>query len=767
MSGLSRTTGAQPSRQEVRSRKRAGMKANQSDKDNELVQPDLLDYPQNGKDRSSTYIWPRLGASPEDTFNPEADDVECMDDHEDADHMEAREDGSLSYLARELDVDNDTWKRYVLSEARGLDKAWTRVLARSPTKKEREEEKSARGVAHPDGGHVQDIEAGPDGKPLPHGKEATPQPNPYWTFDPFSPVTLRWRVFITLFDATYSAFYLPISVGWHEHLTYFTWFNVADFVGTVVYLWDIIMGFTTGFIIVHNLKRRVVRRPDLIAKYYIFHSTFFVDLFTVVPVAAEIVELAYPGHGGNTVSRCIILARYFRLVRVFKLAQWLVFTALVGQMSKRLLRFMNVGALFLTVVTYAALVLINFLGSVWFFTASLEGLQSSWLNVVGSQMKNWTDSSGAKQWVASVYFITVSITSIGYGDISASTPAEMLVSICINLLGIIFLGFVISTSQELIKQVNDEARRVAILRTKMQAVETWNQRRGLSNTLRKQIRTYFAEVWLDHNDLQNDHVFNELPSVLQTGVAFELTEPLLAQSHIFGPLKPQARRMVTSRLKPVSLPAGHDLCKVGDCADCLWILQDGELLSIDQSKGMELIHAPAILGEAAVLGDTMDECAERQATLRAVTNTALWRLDSSDIDRASKMYPELKLRLMDAFREHLLAEADDNPAIRQEAAWKTVMAKVTREESNARRAEEAAEDRSGDTSAMADLPDAEQEQLESVRKYAKHWRAVATGIGPEDNMHTGRQAGAAGKIMNALVSHQKKMERQGSLVERG
>lgn len=53
--------------------------------------------------------------------------------------------------------------------------------------------------------------------------------------------------------------------------------------------------------------------------------------------------------------------------------------------------------------------------------------------------------------------------------------------------------------RELIKQVNDEARRVAILRTKMQAVETWNQRRGLSNSLRKQIRTYFAKVWLDHN----------------------------------------------------------------------------------------------------------------------------------------------------------------------------------------------------------------------------------------------------------------------------
>ena len=38
-------------------------------------------------------------------------------------------------------------------------------------------------------------------------------------------------------------------------------------------------------------------------------------------------------------------------------------------------------------------------------------------------------------------------SSCAAGDISASTPAEMLVSVCINLLGIIFLGFVIATSQ--------------------------------------------------------------------------------------------------------------------------------------------------------------------------------------------------------------------------------------------------------------------------------------------------------------------------------
>ena len=48
------------------------------------------------------------------------------------------------------------------------------------------------------------------------------------------------------------------------------------------------MGFITGFVVVNNLKRRVLRRPDLIARYYVYHSTFVVDLLTVLPIIAEV-----------------------------------------------------------------------------------------------------------------------------------------------------------------------------------------------------------------------------------------------------------------------------------------------------------------------------------------------------------------------------------------------------------------------------------------------------------------------------------------------
>ena len=36
-----------------------------------------------------------------------------------------------------------------------------------------------------------------------------------------------------------------------------------------------------------------------------------------------------------------------------------------------------------------------------------------------------------------------------------------------------------------------------------------------------------------------------------------------------------AKSRLASRLKPIMIPPGHDLCHEGDPADCLWILQEG------------------------------------------------------------------------------------------------------------------------------------------------------------------------------------------------
>lgn len=56
----------------------------------------------------------------------------------------------------------------------------------------------------------------------------------------------------------------------------------------VCYWWDIFMGFSTGFVVIYNLRRKVIRDPALIAEYYMRYSTFILDLLAALPVIAEV-----------------------------------------------------------------------------------------------------------------------------------------------------------------------------------------------------------------------------------------------------------------------------------------------------------------------------------------------------------------------------------------------------------------------------------------------------------------------------------------------
>jgi hypothetical protein len=51
---------------------------------------------------------------------------------------------------------------------------------------------------------------------------------------------------------------------------------------------DILMGFSTGFVVIYNLRRKVIRDPRLIAEYYTRYSTFVVDLLAALPIIAEV-----------------------------------------------------------------------------------------------------------------------------------------------------------------------------------------------------------------------------------------------------------------------------------------------------------------------------------------------------------------------------------------------------------------------------------------------------------------------------------------------
>ena len=56
----------------------------------------------------------------------------------------------------------------------------------------------------------------------------------------------------------------------------------------LIYWVDVIMGFVTGFVVIYNLRRRVIREPMSIAEYYVRYGTFLPDFLASLPTIAEV-----------------------------------------------------------------------------------------------------------------------------------------------------------------------------------------------------------------------------------------------------------------------------------------------------------------------------------------------------------------------------------------------------------------------------------------------------------------------------------------------
>ena len=71
------------------------------------------------------------------------------------------------------------------------------------------------------------------------------------------------------------------------------------------------MGFATGFVVIHNLRRRVIRRPVSIAEYYVRYGTFWPDFLASLPTIAEVSLVSdlpsrgcYTNNAARGLTRC-------------------------------------------------------------------------------------------------------------------------------------------------------------------------------------------------------------------------------------------------------------------------------------------------------------------------------------------------------------------------------------------------------------------------------------------------------------------------------
>lgn len=86
----------------------------------------------------------------------------------------------------------------------------------------------------------------------------------------------------------------------------------------------------------------------------------------------------------------------------------------------------------------------------WFFVAKLEGFSpDTWVTKYG-----YIDKDAGSLYFISLYWAVTTLSTVGYGDIAASTELEMIYAIIWMLFGLFFFSFTIGSLTSMLSNID-------------------------------------------------------------------------------------------------------------------------------------------------------------------------------------------------------------------------------------------------------------------------------------------------------------------------
>jgi len=358
----------------------------------------------------------------------------------------------------------------------------------------------------------------------------------------------------------YAAVMTPFEVAFLEPSV-----NALFAVNRVVdslFLIDIISQFFLNPLEDDSQKTKGLPDHRKIACHYL-RGWCIIDSLGTIPF--DLITVCVPNDSGGTKN--LNLLRITRLFRLVKLVRLFRVSRVVHRIQDHYA--INNASIVLVRAFCMTIAASHWGACIWYITSGSEGNNySGWVGTDAS-LDNTVDL-----YIASWYFAVMTMSTIGYGDITATTALERIAASLMMLGGALFYAFVISSVTEIIMTMN--ARETNYKRL-TDTLNNFLVKYNIKGDVRWKCRSYFRRRYDSHNG-QYEELMNELSPDLRQQLAKQLHRDWGVRSEYFynAPLDFYAK--AAAMFVEVSYPVGEQIVQIGEVVQDLFILSRGLIL---------------------------------------------------------------------------------------------------------------------------------------------------------------------------------------------
>ncbi|XP_076012142.1 voltage-gated delayed rectifier potassium channel KCNH8 [Genypterus blacodes] len=293
--------------------------------------------------------------------------------------------------------------------------------------------------------------------------------------------------------------------------------------------------------------------------------------------------------------------------------------------------------------------------SQWNVSGSDAGGQSSWNS---SQYNGSVSGAGGgpgmlgggpsvrSSYVTSLYFALSSLTSVGFGNVSANTDSEKIFSICTMLIGALMHAVVFGNVTAIIQRMYS---RRSLYHTRTKDLKDFIRVHRLPKALEQRMLECFQTTWSVNNGIDVSELLKDFPDELRADIAMHLNKELL-QLPLFESASRGCLRSLSLIIKTSFCAPGEFLIRQGDALQAIYFVCSGSMEVLKDNTVL------AILGKGDLIGSdslTKEQVIKTNANVKALTYCDLQYISLKGLREVLRLYPEYAQKFISEIQHDL------------------------------------------------------------------------------------------------------------------